>query len=335
MSAPRRLWLIVPWSAFIVLVLAWVGYWHLVAGQAEQRLRNWAAEQTQSGAQAAFARVTRRGFPVLMRLEILDLSYAPARGGWRARTDRADLNIELLNPAHVIFAAAAPIEITRGDDEASVLDADGLIASLESRDGTLVLAGVEADRLTLDDPSKEGVLRIEKLVVNVRPDPRAAGDYQIAFEATAMNLPRPVRSFEQFGLEVAALRAAIVVTQGADLLQGAPGDALGPWRDAGGVLRFEALALAWGPLQANGSGVGGVDAAHRLRGSLTLPIEHPGPILSALANGPNVDASTRRALALLGAGYALSGDGLTLDAEARDGVLRLEGLPVRNLPPAY
>lgn len=334
MSAPRRLWLIGPWAAFVALAVGWVVYWHYVAGQAEQRLRHWAGEQAQAGAHASYARITRHGFPALMRLEIHDLSYAPARGGWRASTARADLNIELLNPAHIIFAATAPIQIAR-DDVASVLDAESLIASVETRGETLVLAGVEADRLTLDDPSKEGVLRIEKLVINVRPDPRAAGDYQIAFDATAMNLPRPVRSFEQFGLDVAALRAAIVVTQGADLLQGAPGDALGPWRDAGGVLRFEALALAWGPLQANGSGIAGVDAARRLQGSLALPIAHPGPILGALANGPSVDANTRRALALLGAGYALSGDGLTLDVEARDGVLRLEGLPVRTLPPAY
>ena len=335
MSAPRHLWLILPWAAFLALMIGWVGYWHYVAARGEQSLRAWATEQTQDGAQASFARVTRHGFPVLMRLAIHDLAYAPARGGWSASTARADINIELLNPAHVIFAAAAPIQIARSDNEISVLDAESLIASVETRGGALVLGGVEADRLTLDDPAKEGVFRVERLVLNVRPDARAAGDYQVAFDANTILLPRPVRSFEQFGLDVGALRAAIVVTHGAALMQGAAGDSLGPWREAGGVLRFEALALDWGPLQASGSGVGGLDAARRIAGNLTLPIERPGPILSALANGPNVDSSTRRALALLAAGYAISGDGLTLDAEARDGVLRLEGLPVRTLPPAY
>ena len=52
-------------------------------------------------------------------------------------------------------------------------------------------------------------MRAEKVVLNVRPDPRAAGEYQLAFDAQAMTLPRPVRSFEAFGLDVARLRAAI------------------------------------------------------------------------------------------------------------------------------
>jgi hypothetical protein len=335
MSPARRLWLIAPWAIFVMMAASWVFYWHYLADRAEAELRAWAAAQTEQGAQASFSRIVRRGFPTLMRLEVHELAFAPARGGWRAHTGRADLHIDLLNPSHVIASGEAPIEIAREGDRVSVLDAAALIASLETRAGNLVMAGIEADRLTLDDPAGEGVLRVAKLVVNVRPDPRAAGDYQAAFEARALSLPRPVRSFEQFGLDVAQLRAAIVLTHGARLLDTAPGDPLAPWRDAGGRARFEALALAWGPLEADGSGEGGLDEARRLSGHLTLPIARPGPIFSALANGPRVDDSARRALALLAAGFAVSGDSINLDIDAGDGVLRLEGLPVRTLPPVY
>jgi hypothetical protein len=48
-----------------------------------------------------------------------------------------------------------------------------------------------------------------------------------------------------------------------------------------------------------------------------------------------VDGDTRRAISLLAAGYALSGDDITLDLDANNGVLRIEGLPVRPLPPVY
>ena len=43
---------------------------------------------------------------------------------------------------------------------------------------------------------------MRSVVVNVRPDARAAGEYQLAFEAHGLMLPRPVRSFEAFGLDV-------------------------------------------------------------------------------------------------------------------------------------
>lgn len=330
-----RLWLIVPWAAFLALALAWVGYWHYVAAQAETQLAAFVAAQRQAGGDAAYARVVRRGFPALMRLELHELEYAPARAGWRATSDRADLHIDLLNPAHVIASAEAPIVIARAGGGETRIAAQALIASLETRGDALAAAGVEGDDVTLDDPGADGLLRAERVVFNVRPDARAAGDYQVAFDALNVTLPRPVRSFEQFGLNVAQLRAAIVLTHGAALLNAGDGDPLEPWREAGGAARFEALALTWGPLQASGAGEGGLDEARRLQGRLTLPIEQPGPIFAALANGPRVDESARRALALLAAGYQVSGDGIELDVEAAEGVLRLEGFPVRPLPPVY
>lgn len=335
MKIPRSPLLWAPWALFVLAALGWVAYWNYLAGEAESRVAAWVRTENADGAQASYARVVRHGFPVLMRLELQTLSYAPPRGGWRADTARADLHVDVLNPSHVIFRAEAPINITREDGAVSVVEADALIASLRTNGDELVQAGVEADNLRIDDPAKEGVLSVRKVVANVRPDARTAGAYQLAFDATALTLPRAVRSFEPFGLDVTSLRAAIVVEHGAALLDSAPGDPLGPWRSAGGQLRFEALALNWGPLDATGTGQGGLDDARRLQGALILPIDRPGPIFAALAQGPDVDESTRRALALLAAGYAISGDDITLDVEADGGVMRLEGLPVRTLPPVY
>jgi hypothetical protein len=58
-------------------------------------------------------------------------------------------------------------------------------------------------------------------------------------------------------------------------------------------------------------------------------------VFTAIANGPNVNEDARRALGFLAAGYMISGDDITLDVDAQDGVMRLEGLPVRPLPPVY
>ncbi|WP_395645843.1 DUF2125 domain-containing protein [Terricaulis sp.] len=330
-----RVWLWTPWVLFALIVLGWVGYWHIVATQAEGRLRVWASEQNASGAQVEIGGVVRHGFPVLMRLEIRDFSYAPARGGWRATTPALDLNVEMLQPSHVIFAARRPIALSRADGALTNIAARKLIVSVRMRGAALAQAGIEGDDVTLDDPSKEGVLTARKIVANLRPDPRQAGDYQLAFDAADLALPRPVRSFETFGLNVPAMRAAVVVTHASALMQASQNDPLGPWREAGGRVRFEGLALNWGPLETTGTGEGGLDEQHRLQGRLVIPVRRPAPVLNAIAGSERVDQSARRALQLLAAGYLVSGDEITLDVNADDGVMRVEGLPVRMLPPVY
>lgn len=331
----RGLWLAVPWAIFILLALGWVFYWNYLGNETERRLRAWVFEQNANGGSAEIGRVVRHGFPVLMRLELQDVSYAPARGGWSARTQRADLNVDVLNPQHLILKAEAPIAVSRSNGSVTNVTADELIASLRTERGALAVAGVEGDNVVLDDPAQDGVLRAHKLVLNVRPDTRAAGEYQLAFDAQSLTLPRPVRSFETFGQDVARLRAAIVVEDGAALLDSSPNDPLGPWREAGGRLRLEAIELNWGPLETTGTGEGGLDEQRRLNGRLVLPVERPAPVLSAISNGPNVDDDARQALQLLAAGYLVTGDDITLDVGAHDGVLNIEGLPVRPLPPVY
>jgi hypothetical protein len=330
-----RTWIIVPWALFVLAALGWVFYWHFVANEAERTVRGWAFEQNAGGATVEIDRIVRHGFPVLMRLELQNMSYAAARGGWRAETERADVHVNLWNPQHVTVESKAPISIARASGATTNITADALIASLRTRGNALAEAGIEADNLVLDDPAEEGVLHATKVVATVRPDARAAGEYQFAFQANALTLPRPVRSFEAFGLDVALLRAAIVIEDGALMLQSSPGDPLGPWRDGGGRMRFDALELNWGPLHTIGTGAGGLDEQRRLEGRLVLPVEQPAPVLTAIANGPRIESDARRALSLLAAGYVVTGEDITLDIGADDGILRIEGLPVRPLPPVY
>src|SRR5690606_14348952 len=172
----KTLWLAVPWALFALIAAGWIFYWHAVAGEAERRLRAWAQEQTEQGASASFERIARRGFPVLVRLELHGASYAPARGGWRLDTERADLHVNALNPQHVTLEAKTPISVARSDGAVTHVSADALIASLRTNDGALAVAGIEADNLALDDPQQEGVLRAGKVVVNLRPDARADGE---------------------------------------------------------------------------------------------------------------------------------------------------------------
>jgi hypothetical protein len=335
MNLGHRAWLIIPWLLFIGIVIGWIAYWNILAAQTEQRVAAFVSQQNAQGAHVSYARLVRHGFPVLLRLEIDGVSYADGRGGWRLQTAQADLNVEMLNPQHVILQAKAPIAVSRADGAATNVTAQSLLASLRTENGALAVAGIEADNLTLDDPAQPGELTIRKLVINVRPDPRRGGDYQLALEADDLHLPRPVRSFESLGQDAPLLRAAIVAEQGAALLHAAPGDPLGPWRAAGGRLRFEALDLHWGALDLTGEGEGTLDAQRRLAGSLTLRVHHPAPLLNAIADAPTVSHETQRVLRALATGFALTGGHTTLHASAANGELSLEGAEVRPLPAVY
>ena len=203
------------------------------------------------------------------------------------------------------------------------------------RDGALAQAGVEADSLTLDDPGEDGQMHAEKFVLNVRPDERAAGDMQLSLHMQGLQLAQPVRSFEGLGQRVENLMIAAVVEESAALAAGAGGDALAPWRAAGGRVRFEGLMLKWGALDAAGVGHIALDDKRRLAGELNLPIKEPAAFFQALAASPEMDSSARQVLMLLSASFTQSAEGLTLDLEGRDGVLLLEGLRVRSLPAVY
>lgn len=158
----KWIWLVGPWVLFLVLALGWVGYWFIVAHTSEQRIREWVSAQPAAGGSASTGRIVRHGFPTLMRLEMQDISYAPARAGWRIDTERMNLHINLLDTYHVTLDAKAPIAVSRADGAATNVTADALIATMRTQlGGALAMAGVEADNLVLDDPAEEGQLRKE------------------------------------------------------------------------------------------------------------------------------------------------------------------------------
>jgi hypothetical protein len=331
----RRLWLIVPWTLFALLVIGWVYYWNAVASEARGRVEAWFAAEREAGADAAFTGIRMHGFPVLMRLEIQGVRYAPSRGQWRLESDRVDLNLNLVDLEHLILESKAPITITPASGARQIIDADALLFSVRMKDGAFVEAGLEADALSIDNPDAEGVMRVRKTMLGLRPDPRRAGDYQLSVDVTALELARPVRSFENFTQTIAQWRSAIVIEHGADVLTMPKDDPLGPWREAGGQARIEALGLHWGPLEATGQGNVHLDEQRRLVGRLDLDIPRPAPALQALADSENLSRNTARALGVIALGYVVTGGAVSFDLEARDGLLYFESVPVRALDPIY
>jgi len=332
-AKPRRLGLYIPWALFAAAALGWMIYWHVLAGQAQRQLADWAVEQSEVGGEASFGAVSTHGFPRLMRLRIEDARWRPPGQGWRVETHAFDLNINMTNPSHLMLKAAAPITLTQADGAVHRISADALLISYRQNNGALSQAGIEADALIADNPAREGQLRAGKLVLNLRPDPRMPGAYQAALEITNAHLARPARAFEAFGQDIARLQAGLVLDRGLALMEGS--DRLANWRQAGGQIRIEGASLAWGALEGEAQGVLGLDEARRIAGEIKLRAPRPAPALLALVKSESISDDARGALALLAAGFALSGDDVEIDVKAADGVLSVEGAPVRTIEAAY
>lgn len=298
-----RLWLYAPWALFVLGAIAWCVYWLVLAQHYETRIAAWVAAQEQAGGEAHVGAITRQGFPAMLRFELTDVAYAPREHPFALSTAHMTLHVNLTDPRHFYLERKAPFTLTHGDDRSN-LDASTAILSLALSKHGLSYAGLEADRITLDNPEATGVFTLGHIVANMRPDPRNAEDWQLALTLSAIHLARPVTAFEPLGQDIADLQGAIVWT---------------PAQRA----RIEGLELQWGEAHANVLGEIGMDDAHRLSGSLnvtaprdTLRLPPSALRAAVLARQPTQDPIA-----------------FTLDAD--DGALRVEGRAVRDLAPLY
>ena len=333
----KRIWLWTPWAIFLLLAFAWIGYWRFVESKTREAIAGWEQQVLAEGGEAHCDAGDAKGFPVALHLALANCVYAPTQGGLSVNTTEAQININLINPNHVILEAKAPIDLTDADGQRQEVRADALLLSYRSADDALAQAGLEADNLSIDNAEREGVLSADKLVLNIRPDPRADDDYQAALELNGLTLARPVRSFERFGQDIAALHALIVVEKGDAFFNTAnetiADDLLAAWSASGGQARLEALSLNWGPLEATGTGHIGLDEERRIAGRLDIDVDEPGPAVAALAENDDIPKDARDALRLIATAFALTGQDASFDVEAKDGMLSIENAPVRPLAP--
>ncbi|MES1199465.1 MAG: DUF2125 domain-containing protein [Pseudomonadota bacterium] len=327
-----RFWLYAPWTVFLIIVACWLGYWFVLTNCATKRVNDFVAAQQAAGADMHIGAIKTHGFPVLLRLELDDVAYTPRARNWRASTARMDLNVNVLNPSHVILQQRAPIALDRGEEHTDITSQAALM-SIRMKGATLAEARLESDALSLTDRGRDGAVTVQKLIAAIRPDPRNANDYQLALQATALHLARPVRTFEQFGQDVAVANAAIVIEHPMSLLE--PSDPLEHWRAAGGQARLEGLTLNWGPLEANAQGNVTLDAAHRLQGALEAALPRPAPALNALAQSPSLTYQQKNALSVFAIGLGFSHRDVHVHLKAENGLLTLENVPVRALAAVY
>src|SRR5262245_16204585 len=127
---PSRLGLFIPIAVFFLFASGWTIYWHVLKHEAARRIEAALASQRAAGAEANAQIVRGWGFPRELTFELENVTYAPRDRAWRAATEKLRLNVNPVNPAHILIEAPAPIDIVWRSGRSARLSGRDLRASV-------------------------------------------------------------------------------------------------------------------------------------------------------------------------------------------------------------
>ncbi len=281
---PRRLTAILT-AALAVAAAALAGYWFWYAGQIEDGIARWAAEQRQRGYRVAYGGPVIDGFP-LTHVARLEGPKIETPSGWRWQGPPLTGRMKVWNPQRIAVSFAGlhrlygPDTATAGGAEIESVAADAVVSVRP--DGRL--QGVQAEisgfelRGYLAEPLRAAALRVH--VQLLYPD-QPTQPIHFAFDGEARDIQLPPALASPFDPRAEHIRA-----QGR--LEGAIPDAeprlaLTLWRNAGGQLVVDRLELDWPPITLEATGRLTLDEALRPLGDLQARIAGLPDLLDRLA----------------------------------------------------
>ncbi len=303
MRRPTRLGLAVA----IVLVAvsgAYSVYWVIAAGRIEDGIGQWVQSLRAQNVDLSWHAIRVGGFPVAFRVE---LSEARLRD--RASTPNAELRVPLLS------GSARPWNFRVWDLMAS----EGLSAAASLADGAVVTfaAGAVSGSVSIADEGGATLwLGLNELSADagMRVAARGAGLWLVlpshppqmhseptigvALDVRELILPTVPAPFRNPVDEI-----AVGVTVMGAIPAAAQRRAAAAWRDSGGTLELDHLALHWGTLRVTGSGTLALDADLQPIGGFSGAIAGYEELMTALVAAGRMRAADARlarlALAML------------------------------------
>ena len=340
-------------SIALVLVLAgggWTVAWLRIAENVRGRVQAWADARRAEGLKVDYGAMTVTGYPVHWHVTVSYPNMAgagPTAWTWQGYAVEADLapwpkrEIPLRFPGDQKFSAgvgdvAETWTISAEHPDGRVgLDARGRLAdlALELGNVTLVRAAdpqpMHADRFTAD-------ARPHLPPDNAPPTDRPSETEVDAFDlvlaldnATLSHTPAEV-----LGTQIA--HAELSLSFKGRLPGGSLAKSIAAWRDGGGTIEINRVAVKWGPVDADGNGTLALDAQDRPLGAFTARWRGFSETIDALQSmgklKPFAAAGAKIALRSLARANHDAPDEIKLPLTAQDGRLFVAGMPLLKLP---
>ncbi len=322
-----------------LIIGALLGYyllWAHLSDQVAAEATRWIEAQRAQGRQVSYSRMRQWGFPYRLSLTIEDLSWQDPQSaaGWRIEADEINAHLQLWKFDHVIFDLNGEQRLgwrDGGAERQAVLNTERFRASMVV-DGAGNWLRIAAD---LNNPVLTGALQewhAEKLLLHARRAGSLPPSADLALQAEKLVLPAAADG--PLGREIATLK--LIGNARGTAVGKTPEDLLGTWRDSGGVVEFETIALQWGALGLNGDGTLTIDKQYRPLGAMAGQIRGAEAGIDALVAAGKMKADDAAAAkAVLGMIAQRDDKGeqfLPLPLTAQDGRLFLGPVALFSLP---
>lgn len=321
MKSPRRASIALALILAGLLTIDVTGWWW-ITGRMMAEVTAWEADQAAQGLSIGSGTPMRGGWPFAAEVMLPSMTAATTgnRASWQA--DQVVLRLSPLHPGTLAltvngtqtlrFGGTAPVAVTARRLVAFIPLATPQIVTVEGR---LVTAGLPAGPLTIGTLTA----RLEGLKLDL--------------SAERLTLPGTTLPFDGAVDSVAAqlhLTAPILALPD-------PAQSAAAWVHAGGRVVMDHGALRWGPLDAQGAGTGGLDAALQPFASGTLHLTGYDEAIDALTRAGTIGRNDARVantlLGLLARPAADGANAVDVPLTLRDGNLSMGLVPLARIRP--
>ncbi len=321
-------------AVVLVALIAYAGYWHVMAGQLRDGLVPWAEQAQAQGYLVRWDDAQVGGFPGAFRFDFTNLSFGAARPlPVAVNAGAASVWAMPWNLKHWEFTAPQGARIGEPTGIAGF--------AIGHLDGALDVGGAATNQLDLTALNLTGIGLAEGVIIgdaeahievpNSAPRGHADTALAVALELGATKMRQGVAGF---GNNLTSFAFAAQMKGG--LPPGPFAAALDQWRQDGGTIELQSLRLRWGSLLLDASGTLALDSALQPEGAFSAIITGQDAAVDvAVMTGslkPNEAGVAKAFLGLLAKPAADGQTAITLPLTVQDQRLFLGPAKIADLP---
>ncbi len=286
-------------AAPLVLAAADTLYWRIAVHHLEGGFAAWVATQRAAGWTVVHQAPGRGGWPLAATLSVPAISLSGGDpdlpGGLTWGADGLTLRVALLRPAVLEIAPSGRQRLRPGGNPEVPFAAERftVVVPLQARPWPR-FADVAVDRLRAASPTGgDATVESLRLHMDLRPD-APSGEAAVAFSLVSEGIGPPPAIARLLGPRIASL-AVDGALNGPIPAGHNPGDWAAAWRDGGGSLELQHLALVWGPLDLTASATLALDEQLQPMGAGKARVVGYAETLDALAGHAVISRSAATA----------------------------------------